>query len=134
MGWRESFRYGPICLLALGTALFAIGAHDAGKNTITDFKFGEDRLAIGDVIDLADISAGASATIGYTGNNSPGMLTVSDGTHTATIALLGNFSLANFIASSDGHGGTSVVDPPLHVQPVLDACERQAAPMSGDVP
>ena len=24
MGWRESFRYGPICLLALGTALFAI--------------------------------------------------------------------------------------------------------------
>jgi hypothetical protein len=38
---------------------------------------------------------------------------VSDGTHTASIALLGNYSLANFTASSDGHGGTSVVDPPL---------------------
>jgi VCBS repeat-containing protein len=71
------------------------------------------QLAIGDVIDLADITAGASATIGYTGNNSPGMLTVSDGTHTASIALLGNYSLASFAASSDGHGGTSVVDPPL---------------------
>jgi hypothetical protein len=70
------------------------------------------QLAIGDVIDLADITAGANATIGYSGNNSPGTLTVSDGTHTASIALLGNYSLANFTASSDGHGGTSVVDPP----------------------
>jgi len=70
-------------------------------------------LAIGDVIDLADITAGANATIGYSGNNSPGTLTVSDGIHTASIALLGNYSLANFTASSDGHGGTSVIDPPL---------------------
>ena len=71
------------------------------------------QLAIGDVIDLADITAGANATIGYSGNNSPGTLTLSDGTNTASIALLGNYSLANFTASNDGHGGTSVVDPPL---------------------
>ena len=71
------------------------------------------QLAIGDVIDLADITAGANATIAYSGNNSPGTLTVSDGTHTANIALTGNYSLANFTASSDGHGGTSIVDPPL---------------------
>jgi hypothetical protein len=71
------------------------------------------QLAIGDVIDLADVTAGANATISYSGNNSPGTLTVSDGTHVASIALLGNYSLANFTASSDGHGGTSVVDPPL---------------------
>ena len=71
------------------------------------------QLAIGDVIDLADIAGGANVTIAYSGNNSPGTLTVSDGTHTANIALTGNYSLANFIASSDGHGGTSVVDPPL---------------------
>jgi large repetitive protein len=71
------------------------------------------QLATGDVIDLADITSGPAATIGYSGNNSPGTLTVSDGTHTASIALLGNYSLANFTASSDGHGGTSVVDPPL---------------------
>ena len=45
--------------------------------------------------------------IAYSGNNSPGTMTVSDGTHTASIALPGNYSLANFTASSDGHGGTS---------------------------
>jgi hypothetical protein len=72
------------------------------------------QLAAGDVIDLADITAGANATIAYSGNNSPGTLTVSDGIHTASIALLGNYSLTNFTPSSDGHGGTSVVDPPLN--------------------
>jgi hypothetical protein len=70
------------------------------------------QLATGDVIDLTDITAGAKATMSYTGNNSPGTLTVSDGAHTAHIALTGNYSLANFIASSDGHGGTQVIDPP----------------------
>jgi len=71
------------------------------------------QLVKGDVIDLVDITAGAGATLGYTGNNSPGTLTVSDGNHSVSIALSGNYSLGNFIASSDGHGGTSVVDPPL---------------------
>ena len=70
------------------------------------------QLAIGDVIDLTDITAGANATITYSGNNSPGTLTVSDGTHTTNISLQGNYSLANFTASSDGHGGTLVIDPP----------------------
>ena len=72
------------------------------------------QLAIGDVIDLADIEFGSNLTIAYSGNNSPGTLTVSDGAHTANIALTGNYSLANFTASSDGHGGTSVVDPTVY--------------------
>ena len=38
---------------------------------------------------------------------------MSDGAKTASIALLGNYSLGNFTVSSDGHGGTTVVDPPL---------------------
>jgi hypothetical protein len=71
------------------------------------------QLAIGDTIDLADITAGASAAIAYSGNNTPGTLMVSDGTHTANIALSGNYLPSNFTASTDGHGGTSVVDPPL---------------------
>jgi hypothetical protein len=71
------------------------------------------QLAIGNLIDLKDITAGGNATISYSGNNSPGTLTVSDGTHTANIALDGIYSLANFTASSDGHGGTIVVDPPV---------------------
>jgi hypothetical protein len=71
------------------------------------------QLGTGNVIDLADITGGAAVTIAYSGNNSPGVLTVTDGTHTATIALTGNYSLANFTASSDGHGGTLVIDPPV---------------------
>jgi hypothetical protein len=90
------------------------------------------QLAIGDVIDLADVTAGAKATIAYSGNKSPGTLTVSDGTHTASIALLGNYSLANFTTSSDGHGGTSVVDPPIPTgqsgnDPIDSALNQQLA-------
>ena len=79
------------------------------------------QLGIGNVIDLADITAGPNLTMSYSGNNSPGTLTVSDGTHTANIALDGNYSLANFTAYSDGHGGTSIVDPPAYVGTGLDA-------------
>jgi hypothetical protein len=28
------------------------------------------------------------------------------------IALLGNYLASTFVASSDGHGGTSIIDPP----------------------
>jgi hypothetical protein len=38
---------------------------------------------------------------------------VTDGTHTARIALLGNYLNSTFVASNDGHGGTAVVDPVL---------------------
>jgi hypothetical protein len=38
---------------------------------------------------------------------------VTDGTHTANIALLGNYLASTFVTSSDGHGGTAIVDPLL---------------------
>jgi hypothetical protein len=63
-----------------------------------------------DRFDLADVAAGASATIGYSGGNTNGVLTVSDAQHTAAIALLGQFSAASFAAASDGHGGTLVTE------------------------
>ncbi len=37
---------------------------------------------------------------------------MTDGTHTANIALLGNYMASTFVAASDGHGGTVVHDPP----------------------
>ena len=79
------------------------------------------QLGIGNIIDLADIAAGPNLTMSYSGNNSPGTLTVSDGAHTANIALDGDYSLANFTAYSDGHGGTAIVDPPTYVGTGLDA-------------
>lgn len=37
----------------------------------------------------------------------------------AKIALLGNYMNAAFVASSDGHGGTNIVDPPASAQALL---------------
>jgi hypothetical protein len=51
---------------------------------------------------------GAAPT--YSGDASIGALNVTDDTHSARIALLGNYP-STFVASSDGHGGTSVSDP-----------------------
>jgi hypothetical protein len=68
---------------------------------------GEDR------IDLAGVAFGASTTLAYSANSagSGGTLMVSDGTDTASLALLGQYGAADFAISSDGHGGTLITDP-----------------------
>jgi hypothetical protein len=38
-------------------------------------------------------------------------LTVTDGTHAAHLKLAGDYAGASFTTASDGHGGTTVVDP-----------------------
>ena len=48
----------------------------------------------------------------YSGTKTGGVLTVTDGTHTAQIHLTGNYLSSTFVASSDGHGGVTIVDPP----------------------
>jgi hypothetical protein len=53
-------------------------------------------------------------TPNYSGNSSGGTLIVTDGTHTTNIALIDNYLSSTFVGSSDGHGGTSVVDSPLN--------------------
>jgi hypothetical protein len=75
-------------------------------------------LALGNALDLADIGFGANTTLGYTPNagNTGGTLSVSDGTHSAAVALLGQYIAGNFTLSSDGHGGTLIADPPLNQQ------------------
>jgi hypothetical protein len=64
-----------------------------------------------DALDLADVSYGATTTATFLGNTTGGMLTVSDGVHTANIALNGNYVSSSWTLSSDGNGGTLVVDP-----------------------
>jgi probable HAF family extracellular repeat protein len=90
------------------------------------------QLATTDVIDLADISYASLQTPTYSGNNSPGTLTVSDGTHTAHLAFSGNYSLASFQTSNDGKGGTKVIDPPLSASTL--AATDCAAPQSSAAP
>jgi len=62
-------------------------------------------------LDLGDIGFVNSAEAAYSGTKTSGVLTVTDGTHTAKIRLKGDYLNSTFIASSDGHGGTDVVDP-----------------------
>ncbi|MGZ5528971.1 MAG: Ig-like domain-containing protein, partial [Limisphaerales bacterium] len=66
-----------------------------------------------DALDLADVSYGANTTASFSGDAHGGTLTVTDGTDTAHVALLGDYLTSGWTLSSDGHGGTVVVDPPL---------------------
>jgi hypothetical protein len=66
-----------------------------------------------DIIDFDMIDPTKVQVPTYSGDGSGGTLTVTDGSHTASIALLGNYLSSTFVASSDGHGGTKVVDPAL---------------------
>jgi len=65
----------------------------------------------GTSFDLRDIGFVSSTEATFSGTAGGGVLTVSDGTHTAHIALRGDYTASSFTASSDGHGGTIVVDP-----------------------
>ena len=67
-------------------------------------------FAAGDAIDLADIAFGATTTLGYAANagGSGGVLQVSDGTHTANLALLGQYTAAGFATAPDPGSGTLV--------------------------
>jgi hypothetical protein len=63
-------------------------------------------------LDLTDIAfTGGVTKATYSGTTTAGTLTVTDGAHTAHIKLIGNYLGSTFTVSSDGHGGTTVVDP-----------------------
>ena len=68
-------------------------------------------LAGSDALDLADLSYGPNTTATFLGNASGGTLTITNGTQTANIALEGDYLSSYWTVSSDGHGGTVVVDP-----------------------
>jgi hypothetical protein len=66
-----------------------------------------------DLLDLRDIAfiSGTTQAV-WTQSGTSGTLVVSDSSHSASIALLGQYATANFHVSSDGFGGTFVSDPP----------------------
>ena len=68
-------------------------------------------LAGADAIDLSGFAYGANVTATYLGNTTGGTLTVTDGAKTARIALSGDYLSSTWTLSSDGKGGTTVVDP-----------------------
>jgi hypothetical protein len=97
---------------------FHITAGSGGKVEITDPAVpnggsvapGPSQSFPQDGIDLPNIAFGARTTLAYAENaaGSGGTLTVSDGRHAASIALLGNYVAGSFVLAADGHGGTLI--------------------------
>ena len=77
------------------------------------------RMTGQDTIDFAYIDPTKVQPPMFNGTSSGGTLNVSDGTHSANIALLGNYMASIFVTASDGHGGTLINDPPANQQPLL---------------
>jgi aspartate 1-decarboxylase len=80
-----------------------------------------------DAIDFTNLNFNTTQAPTFSGTSSGGTLHVTDGTHTTNIALLGNYMASTFVASSDGHGGTLVVDPPASGQNNLLAASQHTA-------
>jgi autotransporter passenger strand-loop-strand repeat protein len=112
--------------IADGTVEIASGGSTGGKVTFaastnsgtlqldnsTTFSGTVAGMTAQDTLDLRDINfATVVVTPSFT-NPTSGTLTVTDGTHTAHILLLGNYMASTFTPSNDGSGGTSIVDPP----------------------
>jgi hypothetical protein len=69
------------------------------------------------------ITAKAAPSLGVAyaanANGTGGTLTVSDGAHAASIALLGNYLAGSFVAAADGHGGTVIAEYQTEQRPLL---------------
>ena len=59
-------------------------------------------------LDLRDIGFVSASEATFSGKTAGGVLTVTDGTNTAHIALAGDYTTSTFIAASDGHGGVLI--------------------------
>ncbi|HEV2334791.1 MAG TPA: NF038122 family metalloprotease [Stellaceae bacterium] len=99
--------------VAGGTVTFVSGGTlqlDAGAGFTGTIK----GFASPDRIDLRRISFAAGPTQSFTEapSSTSGTLTVTDGTHTVQLTLLGFHATNDFALSSDNHGGTQVTDPP----------------------
>jgi fibronectin-binding autotransporter adhesin len=73
---------------------------------------------LGDQIDLRGLAfSSSSSTLSWkqttSGANASGTLTVREGRTSTTITLVGSYTASNFSATSDGHGGTLITDPPI---------------------
>ncbi len=86
------------------TGTLALGQPSTFTGTVSGF-------GSQDGIDLPGIIFGAQTTLGYlpNSNQTGGTLTVTDGTHSAAIALLGNYMASSFAVVGDSSGGSMVV-------------------------
>jgi hypothetical protein len=110
------------------TSNFHIGSGISGSVAITDPAVPNGGVVSGPAatfprqgIDLPNIAFGAHPMLAYSQNaaDTGGTLTLTDGRHAASIALLGNYMAGSFVTAADGHGGTLVKKTPLSEQQPL---------------
>ncbi len=98
---------------ASGTVTFVSGGTlqlDAGASFTGAIK----GFGIPDRIDLRGVAFGSGTTGKFTeaASLTSGTLSVTSGTHTVHLTLLGSYTTSNFTLGPDGKGGTLVTDPP----------------------
>lgn len=91
---------GPGGVLALGDSQEFTGA-------ITGFS-GAGKTSL----DIGDIAFTGPAEATFSGTATSGVLTITDGTHTAHITLIGDYLKTTFVTSDDTHGGVIVAGEP----------------------
>ena len=98
---------GTVMFLGSGTLVVQQSTSFTSGARLADFN------SPSDVLDLADISYANLKSVHWTQTTSTGgTLMLTDGTHTANIALLGQYTEANFAFTADPNGGTDIIDPP----------------------
>jgi hypothetical protein len=96
-----------VTFTASSTGTLELGKSQSYTGAISGFsKTGANFL---DLADITFISGTTKAT--FSGTTTSGVLTVTDGTHTAKINLTGNYTTSTFVVATDGHGGTLIHDP-----------------------
>jgi hypothetical protein len=91
-----------ICIT--GSSLLVLGASKSFHGTVAGF-------GTGDQIDLQDVAfvpTTKKGPVSYSNSGGSGTLTITDGVNTAAIQLLGAYIATDFVAASDGHGGTLI--------------------------
>jgi hypothetical protein len=68
------------------------------------------------------------------GANTSGTLTVSDGLHAQSVALLAQYMAASFVMASGGHGGTLITEPPSNQELFSPIAHRSSSWKSRGLP
>jgi hypothetical protein len=109
----SDLRVGSVAAVTFADATGKLILDDASTSNILVSGFrGDGTLEGSDQIDLKGIDYNShSFTESY--DATKGVLSVSDGSKTATLQFNGSYEAANFKFVTDGHGGTIVYDPPV---------------------
>ena len=80
-------------------------------------------LAATDELDLRTIGYGPNTTGTYVGDASGGTLTITDGTHSISMTLVGDYLNAHFAGATDNNGGTLITLNAADDKPVIAATD-----------